>query len=124
MKTAKDVMTYSVRLIAPAATVQEASRAMQAQHIHSLMVERESEIDAYGIITDTDVIGKVVARGRDASKTTVRDVMSKPIITVPPDCSLFDMAQLMARNHINHLPVFDGKRLVGMVSSTDIFNVK
>ena len=124
MKTASDVMSRTVHLIASSATVAEASASMQTRHIHSLLVERENEIDAYGIITDTDVVGKVLAQGKDPAQTRVREVMSKPIITVPPDCTLFDMAQLMARNHINHLPVFDGKRLVGMVSSTDIFNVK
>jgi CBS domain-containing protein len=124
MKTAKDVMTRSVHLIPSSSTVEEASSLMQASHIHSLLVERDGDLDAYGIITDVDIVGKVLAVGRNAGTTRVREVMSKPIITVPPDCSLFDMAQLMARNHINHLPVFDGKQLVGIVSSTDIFNVK
>ena len=124
MKTAQDVMTRTVHLIAQGATVAEASASMQAHHIHSLLVDRESEVDAYGIVTDTDVVGKVIAAGRDPATTRVREVMSKPIITVPPDCTLADMAQLMARNHINHLPVFDGKALVGIVSSTDIFNVR
>ncbi len=124
MKTAKDVMTRSVHLVPSSATVDDASTRMQAAHIHSLLVERDGDLDAYGIITDVDIVGKVLAVGRNAAATRVREVMSKPIITVPPDCSLFDMAQLMARNHINHLPVFDGKQLVGIVSSTDIFNVK
>lgn len=124
MKTAKDVMTRSVHLIASSATVAEASSRMQESRIHSLLVERDGDLDAYGIITDVDIVGKVLAAGGNAAATRVREVMSKPIITVPPDCSLFDMAQLMARNHINHLPVFDGKQLVGIVSSTDIFNVK
>ncbi|MBI5878682.1 MAG: CBS domain-containing protein [Chloroflexi bacterium] len=124
MKTAKDVMTRNVYLIASTASAGEASARMQQHHIHSLLVERDGDLDAYGIVTDTDIVGKVMAQGRDPGATRVRDVMSKPIITVPPDCSLFDMAQLMARNHINHLPVFDGKQLVGIVSSTDIFNVK
>ncbi len=124
MKTARDVMSYTLFLISPSASVAEASAKMEQHHIHSLLVERADATDAYGIITDTDLVGKVLARGKAPLQTLVRDVMSKPIITIPPDCLLAEIAQLMARNHINHLPVFDGKQLVGMVSSTDIFNVK
>ena len=124
MKTASDVMTPMLLMIAPAATVADAGAKMQENNTHSLLVERENATDAYGIITSTDVVRKVLALGHDPATVKVREVMSKPIITIPPDCALFDIAQLMAHNHINHLPVFDGARLVGIVSSTDIFNVK
>ncbi len=124
MKTANHVMSRTLHTITPDASVAEASRKMEQNHIHSLIVDRSDGLDAYGIITDSDVIQKVLARDKNPAAVAVREVMSKPIITIPPDCSLFEIAQLMARHHINHLPVFDGKNLVGMVSSTDIFNVK
>lgn len=124
MKTAGDVMHPFVHAVSPATTVAAATAKMQDQHSHSLIVERDGATDAFGIITSTDVIRKVIAAGKNPASVRVRDVMSKPIITIPPDCTLFDVAQLMARNHINHLPVFDGQKLIGMVSSTDIFNVK
>jgi len=124
MKTAGDVMNPFVHAVSPTATVASATAAMESWHSHSLVVERDGATDAFGIITSTDVIQKVIAAGKDPASIRVREVMSKPIITIPPDCSLFEIAQLMARNHINHLPVFDGRKLIGMVSSTDIFNVK
>jgi CBS domain-containing protein len=124
MKTARDVMTPNLLLVAATASVAQASVQMQRHHTHSLLVERASEVDAYGIITDTDVVVKVIAQGKDPAQTKVQEVMSKPIITIPPECTLAEIAQLMARSHVNHLPVFDGKKLIGMVSSTDIFNVK
>ncbi len=124
MKTASHVMTRTLHLIAAGASVQDASRKMQQNNIHSLIVDRQDAVDSYGIVTDTDIVRKVMALDRNPAAVCVREVMSKPIITVPPDCTLFEMAQLMAHHHINHLPVFDGEQLVGMVSSTDIFNVK
>lgn len=124
MKTASHVMTRALHLIAAGASVQDASRKMQQNNIHSLIVDRQDAVDSYGIVTDTDIVRKVMALDRNPAAVCVREVMSKPIITVPPDCTLFEMAQLMAYHHINHLPVFDGEQLVGMVSSTDIFNVK
>src|SRR5262245_61162530 len=116
MKTASDVMSRTLQLISPAASVAEASAQMEQRHIHSLIVERSDGVDSYGIITDTDIVRKVVACEKNPAQTKVREVMSKPIITIPPDCTLFEIAQLMARYHINHLPVFDGQQLVGMVS--------
>ena len=124
MKTASDVMSGTLLMIDASATVAEASAKMDQSHTHSLLVERTGAVDAYGIITSTDVVRKVLAHGKDPAQVRVREVMTKPIITIPPDCTLFDIAKLMDHNHVNHLPVYDGKRLVGMVSSTDIFNVK
>ncbi|TMC59354.1 MAG: CBS domain-containing protein [Chloroflexi bacterium] len=124
MKTAQHVMTRALHTISPDASVADASRKMQQHKIHSLIVERCDGLDAYGIITDTDIVQKVLAPDFNPAAVYVREVMSKPIITIPPDCTLFEMAQLMTRHHINHLPVFDGTQLVGMVSSTDIFSVK
>jgi len=124
MKNAADVMSKDVVYIEPTASVAQAAALMQQKHFHSLVVERATPVDAYGIITDTDVVQKVVSRGKDPARTLVREVMSCPIITVPPDCQLQDIAALMTRAHVNHLPVFDGRKIVGMVSSTDIFNVR
>jgi signal-transduction protein with cAMP-binding, CBS, and nucleotidyltransferase domain len=121
MRTAGDVMSRTLFLIASSASVSDASLRMEQNHLHSLLVERADSLDAYGIVTSTDIIHKVLAKGKDPGRVAVREVMSKPIITIPPDCRLFDVAQLMARNHINHLPVFDGRQVIGMVSSTDIF---
>jgi CBS domain-containing protein len=124
MKTAGDIMSSALLTIGASASIAEACERMDINRTHSLLVDRDSPVDAYGIITSTDVIRKVLAQSKDPAQLQVRDVMTKPIITIPPDCSLFDIAQLMERNHINHLPVFDGQKVVGMVSSTDIFNVK
>jgi CBS domain-containing protein len=124
MRTAADVMSHDLILIPSSASVSEASRKMEQNHLHSLLVERIDGLDCFGIVTSTDIIRKVLAHAKDPVQVAVRDVMSKPIITIPPDCSLFDIARLMAQHHVNHLPVFDGKELIGMVSSTDIFHVE
>ena len=124
MQTAADVMSRELTLIAASASAADAGRRMEQFQRHSLIVERADGLDCYGIITSTDLIRKVLALGKNPAQVAVRDVMSKPIITIPPDCTLFEIARLMASNHLNHLPVFDGQRLIGMVSSTDIFSVK
>jgi len=123
MKTASDVMTKHVVDIEPDATVAQAIDKMKQWNVSSLLVQRKSPTDTWGFMSQTDVIEKVVAQGKDPAETLVQEVMTKPVITVPPNCSLLDCAALMARADIRRVLVFDGQDIVGIVSSSDIFNV-
>ena len=123
MKTASDVMTKHVVDIEPDATVAEAIDRMKQWNVSSLLVQRKDPTDTWGFMSQTDVIEKVVAQGLDATKVCVHEIMTKPVITVPPNCSLSDCAALMARADIRRVLVFDGQDIVGIVSSSDIFNV-
>ncbi len=121
MKTAADVMTRDVVTIEPHATVAEAVDRMKQRKVSSLLVKRESEIDTWGFMTETDVIEKVVAKELDLAEVHVSEIMSKPVITVPPTHSLQECAALLARAEIRRVLVYDGRAIVGIVSSSDIF---
>jgi CBS domain-containing protein len=96
---------------------------MKQWNVSSLLVLRKGSTDTWGFMSQTDVIEKVVAPGLDPEKVQVHEIMTKPVITVPPNCSLQDCAALMARADIRRVLVFDGQDIVGIVSSSDIFNV-
>ena len=118
----KDVMVTDVKTIGPAATVQEAAKAMRQFGIGSLIV---TEADALkGIITDGDVLRKVVAEGKDGAKTAVREVMTKEIVMVEPEMDLQDAVDVMMEKRIKKLPVVKGSALVGIVTVTDICRVE
>jgi signal-transduction protein with cAMP-binding, CBS, and nucleotidyltransferase domain len=123
MKTASDVMTKHVVDIEPEATVADAIEKMKQWNVTSLLVGRKDTTDTWGFMSQTDVIEKVVAEGRDSEEVHVHEIMTKPVITVPSNCSLQDCAALMARADIRRVLVFDGQDIVGIVSSSDIFNV-
>ena len=123
MKTASEVMTKHVVDIEPDVTVAEAVQKMKQWNVSSLLVQRRDAADAWGFMSQTDVIEKVVAQRLDPEKVLVHEIMTKPIITVPPNCSLHDCAALMARADIRRVLVFDGQDIVGIVSSSDIFDV-
>jgi CBS domain-containing protein len=122
MKTAADVMTKHVVDIEPDATVAEAIEKMRQWNVSSLLVLRKAATDTWGFMSQTDVIEKVVAQGLDPAEVQVHEVMTKPVITVPPNCSVRDCAALMARADIRRVLVFDGQNIVGIVSSSDIFS--
>lgn len=116
---AKDIMTTEVVTIAPSATVAEAVALMKEKGLRALIVERLNEEDAYGIVTETDVVYKVVAQGLSPQSVLVREIMTKPCIVVNPDLSVENVARLFALTGIRRAPVIR-ERLLGIVSVTDI----
>jgi CBS domain-containing protein len=98
--------------------VQTAARIMRDRGIGSLFVTNDREI--IGILTDTDMMRRVVAAGTDATKTTVEQIMSAPILTIEENKTLLDANDLMAQAHIRHLGVTRDGKLVGMISVRDL----
>ena len=74
-----------------------------------------------GILTDRDIVLRVVAEGMDPSSTTARDVASRDLVTIDPDQTLDEALRLMAQHQVRRLPVCeeDGK-LVGIVAQADV----
>lgn len=118
---AADVMTKDVVYIDGKATVLEAVTLMYEERVSSLVVNRRGPEDAWGIMTRKDVISKVVGPGKDPGAVKVHEIMSKPLITVSPGLALKYCARLFTRTGIRRAPVFDGKKIVGILSNTDIF---
>jgi CBS domain-containing protein len=73
-----------------------------------------------GILTDTDMVRRVVAAGVDTLTTTAEQIMSAPIVTIDGDKTVLDASDLMAHTHIRHLGVTQDGKLVGMISVRDI----
>ncbi len=97
---------------------QTAARIMRDRGIGSLFVTNEKEI--IGILTDTDMVRRVVATDVDTAKTTVEQIMSAPIISIEEGKTLLDASDLMAQKHLRHLGVTREGKLVGMISVRDL----
>lgn len=97
---------------------QTAARIMRDRGIGSLFVTNDREI--IGIITDTDMMRRVVAAGAEATKTTVEQIMSAPIVTIEENKTLLDANDLMAQSHLRHLGVSRDGQLVGVISVRDL----
>jgi len=119
MMKAKEIMTTEVVQIKGSATIAEAVQLMRDKNIRCLIVNRRREEDAYGIITDTDIVKQVAAYGKDAQQVRVSDVMTKPCIVVNPDLGVEYVARLFDQANIHHAPVIQ-EELLGLVSTADI----
>lgn len=115
-----DIMTTEVFTIRSSAKVTAAIAIMQAHKARSLVVERAVQGGAYGIVTERDVVYKVMARSADPLHVMVCEIMSSPCLTLDPAMSLLDVAKYFEDLNIQQAPVVDDGRLVGLVSITDI----
>lgn len=99
-------------------TVFELAHAMVERNIGAVPVLRGSEM--VGIFSERDLMKRVVVAGRDPRTTRVQEVMTDDPLTVGPQESLETCMMLMRRHGFRHIPICDGKRLLGVVSLRDI----
>lgn len=114
----EDVMVKEVITIDDEMTVKEAADVMNKFEIGCLIAVGKGK--AMGILTERDLLKRVVAEGKDATKTKVKDVMTSPLVVAEPSMDLGEAVRLMFQMKIKKLPVVEGKRLVGLISLTDI----
>jgi CBS domain-containing protein len=104
--------------ILPEATVQEALEIMASKRISSLPVTRGAEL--VGILSERDYIRQSVPRRIAPWDVLVKDIMTADVICVTSDTAIRECMELMSSHRFRHLPVVDGKMLVGMLSISDI----
>jgi CBS domain-containing protein len=120
MPSARDVMTTGVVTIDGMATARQAAEMMDKKGVRALIVDRREPEDAYGIVTQRDIVYEVVAAGEDPDEILVHEIMSKPLVVVNPDLDVKYVARLMANMGLSRAPViFEGK-VQGIVSVSDV----
>ena len=121
MATVRDMIRkkgYDVFTVTPEATVFEALNLMAGHNIGALLVMTGEEIN--GIVSERDCIRKVDVMGRNAKETKIREIMTSNVITVDADQPLEECMGLMIDKNIRHLPVCEGKQLLGLLSVRDV----
>jgi len=118
----RDIMTPSEKVIriSPYARVRELLSLMQTHNVKSVIVDRTSEHDAFGIVTYTSVLNAIFAEDGDMDLINVYDISAKPVICVNEELDVRYAARLMVKYEINRLLVLEGNQLRGIVSINDI----
>jgi CBS domain-containing protein len=117
-KTVRDTMTTQPASVERSRPVADAARLMRDQNVGSLPVVEEGRL--IGMITDRDIVVRLVAEGRDLESATVGDSYSDQPVTVEPEQELDEALMLMARHQVRRLPVIEGDRLVGILAQADV----
>jgi CBS domain-containing protein len=115
----KDRMVSDVATVEPGTSVVDAARRMIEEKKGPLPVVEGDRVVA--MVTDRDVIARVVAEGRDPNSLSVDDIATKELVTARPDQELDDARQLMAEHELDRVLVTEeGDRLVGIISEADL----
>jgi CBS domain-containing protein len=118
MPTVREVMTTDVVTASPSMNVVDAAKKMIEQEKGPLPIVEGDRV--LGMVTDRDLVAKVVAAGRNPNECSVTDVGTMEPVTIEPDRDLDEARQLMAQHQLDRLIVVDGGRLAGIVSEADI----
>jgi CBS domain-containing protein len=118
-KSIRDAMTANPCSIDADKTVAYAAKMMKDEDVGLAPIVEGDQL--IGTVTDRDIAIRVVAAGKDPTSTTVREIMTKQIVTIDPQQNLDEARRLMAQHQVRRLPVIeeDGK-LIGVVAQADI----
>ena len=119
MKTVREIMTTGVECASVGESLVDAARKMRDLDVGALPICGEDD-RLKGMLTDRDIVVKVVAEGRDASSVKVDELAEGKPVTIGADDSVEDALRTMSNHGVRRLPVIDGHQLVGMVSQADI----
>ena len=111
-------MTQPILTIDKNSTAQEAAETMGKEHVGALLVTKGG--NGVGIITERDIISKIIARKGDLEDVRVKDVMSAPLVAVDKDTTGEDALRTMVENDIRRLLVTDKEKMVGIFTTSDV----
>lgn len=117
-RTVRDVMTENLVTLPRTAPLADAARQMKAADIGDVIVM--SNGDMCGVVTDRDIVVRAIAEDKDPQSTTLEEICSHEVVTVTPDDSVEQAAQLMRERAVRRLPVVEGGKPIGIVSIGDL----
>ncbi|MCW4055030.1 MAG: CBS domain-containing protein [Candidatus Bathyarchaeota archaeon] len=115
---AEDVMVTEVAIMDENISAKKAAELMAREDLSAIIVTVEGK--AKGIVTERDILKRIVAEDKNARKTKVKEIMSSPLVTIKPSTSLEEAARLMFEKKIKNLPVVHENRLIGLINLNDI----
>jgi len=118
LRCVADIMTRRVTAVAADATIAEAARVMSSCNISCLIVMIRGEVA--GILSEKDVLRRVVAVHKDPTQTRVTDIMSFPVVAVPRTFSVLSASKKMETMRLHRLVVMEDKKVYGILTQTDI----
>jgi CBS domain-containing protein len=118
-KTARDVMSHNVECVQENDTVLDAAKRLAELDVGAMPICGEDN-RLKGMLTDRDIVVKVLAKDRDPASTTAGELAQGKPVTIGADDSVDEALQTMAQHKVRRLPVIDGHDLVGIVSQADL----
>jgi len=117
-----DCMTKTPITVTPKNTVLDAAKLMKKEHIGSVIVSEKHKL--VGILSEQDIIYKVIAEKKDPKKVIVEEIMSKNVVSITPDKDITDAMMKMSELKVRRLPVVEDNQILGMLTQKDILKIE
>lgn len=117
----KEAMKSNPIVVKPSITVLEAARLMKDKKIGNVLVVEDNQ--PIGILTESDIIKKVVAEGKPSKNVLVKEVMTTPVIVADPYVPVEEAMKTMGKCNIRRLPVVENGKLIGIITHKDISRI-
>jgi CBS domain-containing protein len=118
-KSARDIMTGDAECVQETDTILDASKRLADRDVGAMPICGEDN-RLKGMLTDRDIVVKVLAQGKDPSSTKVSELAEGKPVTIGADDSIEEALQTMSEHKVRRLPVIDGHELIGIISQADI----
>lgn len=115
----KDLMTADIIIAPDSVSITEIANILTDNGIGSVVITG-ADGNAAGIITESDLVSKVVAKGKDPAQTKAGEIMSSNLIKIAGDCSIFEARKAMTDGGVKHLIVEQEGKPIGVISSTSL----
>jgi len=115
-----DVMTVSPHIIDGLASIRDAIHLMRDAHVSSLIIDKRHDNDEYGMVTVHDIAEQVISADRSVDRTSVYEIMSKPVLTVDSQMSVKYAIRLLTRIRLTRALVIEQSKLAGIVTLRDM----
>jgi CBS domain-containing protein len=117
----KEAMKTNLAIVKPLISVLESAKLMKKRKIGNVIVVEKKQ--PVGILTESDILKKVVAEGKNAKNVLVKDVMSTPVIVIDPYITLEKAMKTMGKCNVRRLPVIENNELIGIITQKDISRI-
>jgi CBS domain-containing protein len=118
-KTARDIMSGDAECVQETDSILDAAKALADKNVGAMPICGEDE-RLKGMLTDRDIVVKVLAQGKDPSSTKVSELAEGKPVTIGADDSIDEALRTMSEHKVRRLPVIDGHELIGIISQADI----
>jgi len=117
-----DAMTEQPIFLRASDDLKHCAEVMAKNHVGAVVVKEKEAV--VGILTEQDIIRKVVAKGINPLDKKIREVMEKKLTTITPDRDIYEALIMMRDLNIRHLPVVDEKKLIGLLTLKDVLKIE
>jgi len=118
MLKVKDLMTKDIITVSESINITQAALIMKKHKVSCLIVKKNKK--AHGVVTERDLVYKILCINKNKKRYAVKDIMSRPVITISPDTSVLESSTVMKYSGIKQIPVVEKDKIIGIITQTDI----